>query len=97
VAAVVYLAATRFGANERWAWAIAGFVFGIFAVSFWDQSFGVAVIAAPMMVAGAYLGSRAFEWLLEPTWPRLRALAAVALALPLLTGMADLFMRWTTA
>jgi hypothetical protein len=96
VAASVYLLASRFGTGERLGWALAGFVFGVVTAAFWDQSVGVAVVAAPLMAFGALLGRRLFTALRQPAWPQVRALTAIALGAPALTGVADLFMRWTT-
>ncbi len=96
VAAGVYVIAARFGTGERLGWAMAGFAFGVISAAFWDQNGGIALIAAPVMVLGAMLGHRLFAVLREPDWPRVRAMTAIAVGAPFVTGVADLFMRWTT-
>ena len=91
-----YLLMIALGRSERWAWLAGGFLFGLVAAAFWDQRAGMAMIAAPLMLLGANLGHRAFTALREPGWPQIRVLAGAALAAPMVTGVADLYMRWTT-
>jgi hypothetical protein len=54
------------------------------------------LVAAPLMLLGANLGRRVFASLQTPDRASLRLFVAVALVAPMLTGLADLYVRWTT-
>jgi hypothetical protein len=100
-AAVVYLLARRAGAGDRLAWAAAGLSFGLLLAAFWvaPRSAGLplALLAAPLAVAGAAIGRWTYGMLERParaaTWA---LIAAVGLVWPFLTGLVDLYLRRVT-
>jgi hypothetical protein len=96
LAAAAFLAMVALRRSERSSWLVAGFVFGVITAAFWDQRVGLALVAAPLMLLGANLGRRVFASLQTPDRASLRLFVAVALVAPMLTGLADLYMRWTT-
>jgi hypothetical protein len=84
------------GWNERWAWASAGLVFGLLVYMVWGRqpwAFTLVPLAAPAMLAGAWLGKRTFNILEHPSVLAVKALVLMGVVVPLLTGMLDLYMR----
>jgi hypothetical protein len=60
------------------------------------QPWALAPLATPAMVTGAWLGERMFGVLDRPTDLKAKALLLLAVAVPLLTGVLDLYLRMHT-
>lgn len=96
IAAAAYVLMTALRRSERISWAVAGFAFGVVVAAWWDHPAWLVLPAAPAMALGAFWGGRMLGVLREPDWGGLRALTAMALGLPLITGALDLYMRANT-
>ncbi len=99
-AALTFLLARLARLPERWAWLGAGLVYGFFVVAIWGpyRPFGLLLIllAAPLALAGASLGSWIFGVLDRPAYGRVWALLLVGVCVPLAPGMVDLYLRLNT-
>lgn len=78
---------------ERWAWLAAGLVFGALSVWFWDAPPVFVLAAAPLMLLGARVGAWLAETLEQPQRGRVLALVATCVCVPMLTGVADVWLR----
>ena len=82
----------------RW-WTLTGLFFGVATAIVWDRPFtvGGALLAAPLMAAGAFVADRVWRVVERPTRPRVLTFVAVAgVAAPALTGAIDLALRART-
>jgi hypothetical protein len=98
-AALVLTLALKLGWSERRAWCAAGLVFGLLMYLVWGaQPWAMLLtpLAAPAMLAGAWVGARIFQTLERPTELSAKALVLVAVVMPLLTGALDLYLRTHT-
>jgi hypothetical protein len=98
-AALAFVAARRVGVSERWAWAAAGWLFGALVLLTWGRHpLGVllGLLAIPLMLAGASLGEWAHGVLRRPAEWGVKRLVLLGVAMPLLTGIVDLYMRRMT-
>jgi len=99
-AAATFLLARLARLPERWAWPPAGLVYGLCVVAIWGPyaPFGPALIplAAPVLLLGALLGEGVFAVLARPIRGRTWALLLLGVGAPLVTGMADLYLRLNT-
>ena len=98
-AALVFALALWRGWGERRAWAAAGLMFGLLVYVVWGAKpwgFALVPLAAPAIIAGAWLGKRMFGVLDRPTELGAKALVLLAVAVPLLTGVLDLYLRAQT-
>ncbi|MDQ2915125.1 MAG: hypothetical protein M3T56_18030 [Chloroflexota bacterium] len=78
----------------RW-WALTGLCFGIATAIVWDRPFslGGALLAAPLMTAGAALAERIWRVVERPTRRRVLTFVALAgIAAPAFTGLVDLVL-----
>lgn len=95
-AAVVFALAQRFVA-ERWAWTIAGGVFGLLMAATWGVSplmWLLMPLAAPAAALGAELGAVIARALEQPSKARAWRLVLIGvLGVPLTTGTMDLVLR----
>lgn len=96
-AAVALVLLARTHLRERWTWAGAGLVFGLLSFFTWGAgplTLLCALLAAPVLLAGAWLGRRIARMLENPTAADVRALVPLlGLAAPVLLGFADLWLR----
>ncbi len=98
-AALVLALALWLRCPARIAWPLAGLVFGLLTARTWTAgplALGVAILAAPVLAAGAALGDWVARALAAPTARRVGALLSAAVGLPLVTGLVDLFLRLHT-
>jgi hypothetical protein len=99
-AAATFLLARLVRIPERWAWLPAGLVYGLFVVAIWGpyRPLGgpLILLAAPIVMAGASLGGWIFGSLERPGYGRGWGLLLIGVAIPFVTGTADLFLRLTT-
>jgi hypothetical protein len=82
----------------RW-WALTGVCFGVATAIIWDRPFslGGALLAAPLMAAGAAVGERVWRVVERPTRRRVLTFVALAgIAAPAFTGVIDLVLRART-
>jgi hypothetical protein len=97
--ALVLLWRTRLA--ERWTWAVAGLVFGILTFVTWGTGPLMLLcmpLAAPVMLAGVWLGRRIARMLENPTAPDVRVLVPLlGIAAPVALGCIDLYLRQTIA
>ncbi len=99
-AALVLLLLTRLRLSERWSWLpwlAAGSIFAVLTCATWGRGGAMWLllpVAAVLTVGGAWLGGRVADVLESPTSGGVfRLIAAIAVAIPLLTGTADLWLR----
>jgi hypothetical protein len=84
------------GVSERWAWAIAGSIFGACSLV-WDPSLILLPVGAIAMLAGAEVGRRMWRVVDRPTGRSVAMLALLfGIGIPALTGVADLYLRMHT-
>jgi hypothetical protein len=99
-AALAFLLARLARIPERWAWLSAGLVYGFFVVAVWGpyRPFGglLILLAAPILLVGALLGSWIFGVLARPTYARVWALLLAGVSVPFVTGIVDLYLRLNT-
>lgn len=99
-AAVTYLLARLARVPERWSWLPAGLVCCFFVVAIWGpyRPLGglLILLAAPLVLVGASLGSWIFAVLACPSYARVWALLLLGVAVPLVTGVVDLYLRLNT-
>jgi hypothetical protein len=97
--ALVLLARTRLA--EQWAWVITGIVFGALTFLAWGTGPLMLLcvpLAAPVMLASAWLGDRIARMLEIPTAPYVRTLVPLlGITAPVLLGFVDLYLRQTIA
>jgi len=82
----------------RW-WALTGLCFGVATAIIWDRPFtlGGALVAAPLMAAGAVLAKRIWRVVEGPTRRRVVTFVGLAgIAAPAFTGVTDLAFRTRT-
>lgn len=99
-AAVILVLALRFGMRERWAWAVAGGVYGILTYLTWGTGHPSTLLllplAAPVTMAGAWIGGRVARMLENPVAADVRLIVPLlGVTSPLLTGIVDLYLRRT--
>jgi hypothetical protein len=95
-AALVLALALWLGWGERPAWAAAGLAFGLLVYVVWGGqpwALVLAPLAAPAMIAGAWFGERVYGVLERPTELGAKALVLLAVAVPIVTGALDLYLR----
>jgi hypothetical protein len=94
--ALVLAGAQRLGASPRWAWLLAGWACGVWWLAFVPRP-GIALLAGPAALAGAWTGSRIAQVIEQPTRrPVLTLAGIVAGLLPALMGALDLYLRAKT-
>jgi hypothetical protein len=97
--ALVLLARTRL--TEQWIWAITGLVFGALTFLAWGTGPLMLLsvpLAAPVMLASAWLGDRIARMLEIPAAPYVRTLVPLlGITAPVLLGFVDLYLRQTIA
>jgi hypothetical protein len=79
-----------------WAWAVAGLAYGLVVARFWPAVPLGIVAAAPLMALGAAIGARIHRIVEAPDHRVLRLVLVVGVALPMVTGVVDLFLRSMT-
>lgn len=99
-AAVALALALRFRLRERWAWAMAGGVFALLTYLTWGTGrplmLLLAPLAAPVTMAGAWIGTRVVRMLENPVATDVQVIVPLlGVAFPLFTGMIDLYLRTT--
>ncbi len=100
-AALAFALAVRLRLAERWAWLLAGGVFGALTWFVWGRESGATVLllvplAAPALWAGAWIGGRVARVLAEPTANAVRVMVPLlGLTAPLALGCVDLYLRHT--
>lgn len=85
--------------RERWAWALAGVVFGLFASWTWDPHVllvPLALVAAPLLLAGALLGEWVYRGLAQPAARKVGTLLLAGICVPFVVGLIDLYLRSVT-
>jgi hypothetical protein len=95
-AALALVAVLGAGISARWAWAIAGALFGFCVFAIWGNgpfTLLVVLTTAPAMLLGALIGERIFRILERPTELAVKALVLSSICVPLLTGAVDLYLR----
>ena len=81
----------------RGIWLLAGLVFGISTAIVWHGNAVGALLAAPLMLAGAMLADRIWQVMERPTRTSVIGLVAVAgIGAPTVTGIIDLTLRFRT-
>ncbi len=98
-AALLLLAAGRVGLAGRWAWLLAGLIFGACAVPLYTGGGRpglVALAAIPALALGAAIGRWLAQTLHTPTVGRVAITLGAGLVTPLATGAIDLWLRSTT-
>jgi hypothetical protein len=99
-AALTFLLARLARVPERWAWLPAGLVYGFLVVAIWGpyRPLGglLILVAAPLLLAGASLGTWIFGVLERPSYGRVWTLLLLGVAVPLVTGVVDLYLRLNT-
>lgn len=84
---------------ERWAWVLAGLVFGRLTAGVWDTHplvLPLTLLAAPILFAGAGLGAWGYRTLAQPTATHVYTLLLGAACVPLIVGIVDLTLRHIT-
>ncbi len=99
-AAVALLILLRDPRTERWGWAVTGLLFGLITFLIWGRH-PISPLLIPLAAPATVLGSRIGRWLhglmLGPTKEGvLRFLPIAGLAMPLVVGMVDLYLRSVT-
>jgi len=95
--AVALLLAIR--VPPRWAWGVAGALFGALTYAVWKPTppFALDVLlASPLMWLGSVIGERVYGVLRRPTLNTIRWLLLAGVGTPLLVGSVDLFLRTHT-
>jgi hypothetical protein len=96
---LVLLARTRLA--KQWVWAITGLVFGALTFLAWGTGPLMLLyvpLAAPVMLASAWLGDRIARMLEFPAAPYVRTLVPLlGITAPVLLGFVDLYLRQTIA
>ncbi len=101
VPAIVLLLLLRVRVAQKWAWLGAGLAFGLMVYSIWHTpnlfAFGLTLLAAPMMLVGKFLGEHVYGLVEKPySLSRVAPLLLAAVVAPLVTGLADLWLRSAT-
>ncbi len=101
-AAVAFALALRAGMRERWAWAVAGGIFGILTYLTWGAGHPLTLLllplAVPVTMAGAWLGGRVARMLENPVAADVRLIVPLlGVTSPLIMGLVDLYLRKTIA
>lgn len=100
-AALTFVIAVRLRRVERWAWLVAGGVFGVLTWLTWGRGTGMlplVPLAAPALLAGTSLGAWVARTLAAPTARAVRrTVPLLGLTAPLVLGLVDLFLRRTVA
>jgi hypothetical protein len=95
-ATIVLLFATRLGATGRWAWLLAGLAAGLWSLV-WVPHAGLALLCAPLTLAGSALGNRIAQIVERPAQRAVLVLTVlVAGVIPAFTGAIDLYLRHNT-
>jgi hypothetical protein len=92
-AALLWLGLVRLGASERWAFAVAGGVFGAMVVAIWGASVLALPFAVPAMLLGAMAGYRVHDVMETPTERGTARLLLAFAAIPVVLGVVDLYLR----
>ena len=99
VAAVIVAILIALRVNEWVAWAVGGIVFGLLLTAIWSPgspALVIALVAGGTMAVGAWLGAGAYAAVAQPAQRGRAAIILVGVAVPLVTGMVDLFLRFNT-
>ena len=99
-AAIALVLALRIGMRERWAWAVAGGVFGVLTYLTWGTGHPLTLLllplAVPVTMAGAWIGGRVARMLENPVASDVRLIVPLlGVTSPLLLGLVDLYLRKT--
>jgi len=98
-AAIIFLVLTEVRLTERWAWMMAGWVFGALVFLCWGMQPVTAVLAigaGPTMAAGALLGERIYHMVEAPDRVGVVKLLVASVGLPIVLGCVDLYLRAVT-
>jgi hypothetical protein len=98
--AVGVLLLRRLRVSDQVIWLLAGAGFGALIFDIWGTAplaFWLILLSAPLMLFGARLGERGYEIVSDPgAWQTVRPVILMAVIVPLLTGIVDLYLRWQT-
>ena len=97
--ALAFVVLLKVGLAERWAWALAGGIFGISVYLGWGThplAAALVILAAPATLVGALVGERAYRVLVSPVDWDARWLVGTCAVIPLLLGLLDLYLRSAT-
>lgn len=97
-AALVWQGLEALRAPRPVALAVAGLVLGFLGVTAWDGSQGpiiMTLLAAPALLLGGLAGEGIWRAISRPAESRHAFFVALGLAVPLLTGCVDLYLRFT--
>lgn len=97
---MLLLLLVRFGASERWAYALAGILFSLMIFDIWDGTSAAWLLAfvAPLFILiGKRIGERLHQILVQPwSLEAVMPLVAAVVVIPAITGVVDLVLRWMT-
>ena len=101
-AAVALVIMLRLRLHERWAWAVAGLVFGVLTYLTWGTGHPLMLLlvplAAPVSILGAWIGGRVVRMLENPVAADVRVIVPLlGVTSPILMGIVDLVLRKTVA
>lgn len=100
-AALTFVLLTNVRVAERWAWLVAGGVFGLLITLTWGTHtpmWLLVPLAIPILSGGAWLGTRIVHILEAPTSPAVvRLVPLLGMTAPVLVGGIDLYLRHTIA
>lgn len=107
-AAIVYGVLVKINGHERWAWTFAGGIFGLYVLFFffWGRPIGESeallqsglfAIFAPLLTGiGARMGTWIYRIVEQPTRAGIVKLFLVCIAVSMVLGTIDLYLRWHT-